>query len=508
MSEAVASYIGSLTPGFFMNQVITIFLLTLLGSLVTVCACKGKSSLLYVLLYFPAGLSIYALISFVLLVSGIHFDRLSVTLPCAAAAVIAAVLIIKNKWSITGGFTVKQCVIGIITMLCIIVISTCGILSVSVTNDSMYYYLMYPKALVHFGYLRRGFNVFLTDIGQMSAIINTLPYMYGFNESFGILTFLNIDTLLLFACAVYEAAAKQLDKKKAAAACIMMTLILISSMPYVIMSKWMMSNSYFMCFMFICVYLSYRIGSRKEAAPEAGELFILGIMFAVMSFLRMEGCMIALILTVCFATLDYTNRQLAVTFLMPILLIAVSYDIRIFLTMDIDAPYTFLTPVKAVIQIAAVIAVAAYVLFLRDRLPSFFNKRLDILIPAGLALVNAVLCVYNPGRYLGNLKSFVFNISHRSGWGLFPMLIIGIYVLCFIVSKGEGTFKYTFADLCFLSYLLTCLAVGFARGDALRESIGDSGNRVLLQVTILAFFAACDHIIALLLPGVKDTAGD
>ena len=46
-------------------------------------------------------------------------------------------------------------------------------------------------------------------------------------------------------------------------------------------------------------------------------------------------------------------------------------------------------------------------------------------------------------------------------------------------------------------YLLTAIAVSFARDDALRESIADSGNRVMLQVTLLAFFASAMRVISL-----------
>ena len=508
MGEAVASYISTLSPVFFVSQVFTIVILTVFGSLIVACACKGRSSLFDVLLYFPVGISVYALVSFALLVSGIKFGLLSVTVLCVLIAVAAIFMIVRKGWSVTGGFTGEQVIIGMITLLCISVISTSGIISVSVMNDSLYYYSMYPKALVHYGYLRPNFNVFLTDIGQMSALINTLPYMYGFNENFGILTCLNINTLLLFAYAVYECAIRYLGKKTAMVTSVMLTLVLVSSMPYVIMSKWMMSNSYFMCFMFICVYAAFRTGEDKDTAIPAGRLFIIGIMFSVLSFLRMEGCVIAIILVLCFSVLAFSNRQLTVTFLLPVIVIAAVYDIKVFLMMDIDAPYTFLTPAKAAIQMAALAAVTVYILLLRGRMPAIMDKRLDLIIPGGLVLVNILLCIYNPGRYLGNLKAFVYNISHRSGWGLFPMLLVAVYVLCFIVSCGKGTFGYTFWDMCLVSYLLTCLAVGFARGDALRESIGDSGNRVLLQVTILAFYAACVHVISALLPDVKGTAGD
>ena len=62
-------------------------------------------------------------------------------------------------------------------------------------------------------------------------------------------------------------------------------------------------------------------------------------------------------------------------------------------------------------------------------------------------------------------------------------------------NRGKGL---GYEDLCFIAYLLTALAVSFARDDALRESIGDSGNRVLLQGTLLAYYAAAMHVVRLL----------
>ena len=45
--------------------------------------------------------------------------------------------------------------------------------------------------------------------------------------------------------------------------------------------------------------------------------------------------------------------------------------------------------------------------------------------------------------------------------------------------------------------MLTAIAVSFAREDALVENMADSGNRVMLQVTLLAFFAAAVKVITL-----------
>ena len=77
------------------------------------------------------------------------------------------------------------------------------------------------------------------------------------------------------------------------------------------------------------------------------------------------------------------------------------------------------------------------------------------------------------------------------------MIVIGIYVMWFIARSEKSGYNDTYWDLCFAAYFLTAIAVSFARDDALRESIADSGNRVMLQVTLLAFFASAMRVISL-----------
>lgn len=509
MSEMIAAWIGSMSLVYFVRQVIVIMLLFLLGLIITVSAYGKRAGIFEVLLSFPVGISVYSMASFLLLCLGIPFNTVTVTIVCLVSAIICMVFFIRQS-----GYNAihwKLIIAGIITALCIGVISCSGLLPVSISNDSMYYYHMYPHALVHYGGLRMQFNVFLTDVGQSSAILNTLPFVYGFDEGFGVQAFLNINTLILIVYALYEESGRYMDEKKAKISAGMAAAALVCSMPYLIMSEWVMSNGLFMCFMFICMYTAYREADSSDSDDERCFILrsvIMGLLFTMMSLLRMEGCIVALILVVCFSTIKFTGRRLFMTFLLPILTVSIIYDARIFLFMKIYAPYTFLTPLKAVIQFAAIIAVSVYVLFIRDRLPDKLKDHMGIIILISIICVNAVLFLYDRALYIENAKAFVNNISNRSGWGLFPMFIIGVYVMCFIVSYKSGGFRLTFWDLCFFAYLLTAIAVSFARDDALRESIGDSGNRVMLQVTLLAFFAAAGHVISSVNDKIPEKTGN
>ncbi len=600
MNEMIASYLNSAAGGNFVCQVITIFAMFLFGCLIVFALSEGRMSAFEIMLSFPVGISVYSLACFIMLIMHVSLKSVSVT---GALSVIAVLCVVYIKMrALTVKLSRKTMIIFIITLLCIAVISTSGLLPVSISNDSLYYYSMYPSAMTHYGELRKQFNVFLTDVGQTSAIVNTLPFMYGFNEGFGIQWFMNINTLLIVVYALKERCRAYMNGKRAWTAALIMAGVLVTSMPYVIMSRWAMSNGYFMCFMFICVYTAlrysgwecpgenYTIGStfnncvsynkvnamKEDAnkdiyAVSCGQLVIQGILFTMLAFLRMEGCIVALIMLLCISTIkSYTNRQLFGAFLLPVLVLSATYDIRIFYIMEVDAPYTFLTKTKALIQIAAIMAVGVYLLFIRgavtDRILISIRKRLRInghssediefgehkvrncdsvkviriLILTGLVFINVLLFLYDRTLYLENMNAFIANISNQSGWGLFPMLIIGIYAMCAVVSwhgrnaggagqaadrnlhvdtenpdgisgiEAEPTVRADhmvqnkicyglgYEDLCFVAYLLTALAVSFARDDALRESIGDSGNRVLLQGTLLAFYAAAMHVVRLL----------
>ena len=510
MSEMIASYIGKMSPGFFMVQTAVILLLFIFGFMVNSCLLRGKMCLLEVLLAFPVGISVYSLAAFLILVTGLPFNRVSITGICALVAVACTVAMGRiGESSYLGGLSGKNLVVYSITVLCIAVISTSGILSISLSNDSLYYYWMYPRALVSYGFLRPQFDVFLTDVGQTSATLNTLPFMYGFNEGFGIQTFLGINTLLIAVYAMYHKAKEKLDNKKAVVTTVILSFLLITTQPFLIMLKWMMSNGYFMCFMFITVYAGYVFDGMRDPAERGegmrGRMMILSILMLQMSMLRMEGIMVALILTVCFMSLKFKNTELFFAFSLPAFICALAYAYRVFVICKVDAPYTFLTPKKALIQLAAILAVSIYLLVFRGRRYDPAGSHIRLVLPLVLVGANIVLFFTNKTLFVENLLAFSRNISNRSGWGLFPMYMIACYVLVFILyfrKKKDEEFM-NFWDMCFICYLLAALAVCFAREDALRESIGDSGNRVLMQVTLLAFYAGTYHLIELV-----DVKGD
>lgn len=505
---ALSEFLHQFSARFFTNQLLTIIVLLLFGLFLIVCVRRGYKDIWTLLLAYPLGLAVYVLTCFLLLLCGIplRIGSILLTLLCVSAALFIWKKPVSSVKEELLGFK-QSCTehawkrwIFWIAAFCIIgfaVLAVSGILSVSLSNDSMYYYSLYSRALVKYGAYRREFNVFLTDVGQGAALIGTLPFFFGFNETFGIQQFFHINFLCIFTYAVYEQAVNAgMQKKKAVLTAALSLLVMQSSMPFIIVSKWVMANVYFMEYLFINCYLAYRF-ERKQSEL----LLIQGVLMAMISLLRMEGTVFVLFTVLCISMLHYKNRELACSFLLPSAILQIFYDIRIFLTMDINAPYTFLTEKKALVQLAGMAAVLFYLFFIRDRYFKKLQAHMNYLILAGLLLINLGLCVLDYHIYFGNLQAFGANLFNQSGWGLFPGLVIAMLIL--LPKKG---YSLSYTELLWIGYLLITLAVCWARDGVLREGAGDSGNRVLLQIVPLVVYAFTIRVIQWLAPSAEKAA--
>lgn len=493
MKEWITAYLTQFTGRFFLNQLLVILAVFLVGLFFVVCIRGGIKDLWTLLMAYPVGIAVYVLAGFLLLVTGLPFRTWTVLLFLLLAAVL--LYIFKKPFqSLESELTLWRLetkeqpkrrflpwILATVVLLAS-VLAVSGLLLVSVSNDSMYYYSLYSRAIVSYGRYRREFNVFLTDVGQGAALIGTFPYLFGFNETFGIQQFFNINFLCGFTYAVYEQA-KTFGQKKAITTALLSLLVLLTAMPFLVVSKWAMANVYFMEYLFLCGYLAFRFRPKEERCEE-GLVFVLGILIAMLSTLRMEGGIFVIFVVLCISTLRYRNRDLALYFLLPSACLQLLYDIRIFIMMDINAPYKFLTEKKAIVQLVGMLAVLLYLLFIRGRYFKKLQTHMEIVIIAGLLLINAGLCVLDFSIYYGNLKAFSANLFNQSGWGLFPAFVIAMLLL--LPKKG---ISFGYHDLLWTGYLLITLAVCWARDGILREGVGDSGNRVLLQIVPLIVFA-------------------
>ena len=363
--------------------------------------------------------------------------------------------------------------------------ATSGIMPVSISNDSMYFFRRYPDIIVYYGHLRDQFDFWLTDTGLGIVSVDTLPALFGFGESFGIREFFHINFIAFFGICAYERGSRRMEKKGAVVYALVLTAFLASATPFFILGHWALANMYFMEMFFIAAYTA--IDSRE------GSMGVLPLLLCAVALFRIEGTLFVVWLVLCIALFTDLGRRLAAYVILPVTLLFAGYCLRIFVCFNVlDNIYLFLTPVKAVLLIAVLAFTGIFIAFVLPKLKERFSRFLPFAFIGALILGNLALFVYDRALYIGNLGAFSDNLFRQSGWGMLPYFVIGIIVLLiaeYIIRRikgerwpaGDNAYNITLT----VGFLLIVLAASFGRGDVLYENVGDSGNRVLLQITPL-----------------------
>lgn len=487
LSELLRSLIAGHTLSFFLKQWAFIVLLSVFGYLLLRLVRGTKDGILACFLCLPAGLAVLMLTGYLLLVCGVPYRVETLFLSFGAVFVLLAVISLLAVqraaiWN-RSDFKALGLILALWSALAILAVS--GLLTVSLSNDSMYFFRFYPRCIVAYGGLREGFDVYLTNVGLGRAVIGTFPLLLGFDETFGLQHALNFSLLGAFGVGVHRLTSP-LAKRTRLTVCVLSVLLLLSSLPFLIISKWALSNSYFMVYMFWAAGYAY----ERRANHTAGDLAVLALLCAALSTLRVEGGVFILMFALCLTVLPYRGSKVALWLVLPAMLLQAGYLYRTVFSMRISSPYLFMTPGKAVLLLGMMCAEFLYLIFLRGRWFLRWQKYYGLLIVLGLAGVNALLFLLQPADYLVVFRAFVKNLLYVGGWSIFPVMIVGIY----LVSLNRE-FRFGYFDVLSASYLLYVVAVGFMRGGGLAVNVGDSGNRVLLQLTPILLFAALTHLV-------------
>ena len=496
MIEWINGFLSAYTGRFFIMQVLVIACIFVLGVAVTTLLLPkmDSSHAMIFTMAFPVGLSMFIFVSFIMLIAGVPYKASLIFLFLLVIGLCSLCCAAAHHSFAAAGISVKRFVLSILLVIVGALIVCSGYFEMSVSNDSLYYFWQYPRAITDYEGLRDQFDNFLTDTGIGAAIIGTLPFLFGFGETFGIQSFFNFNFILFFSNAVFETLGgirKELSIKKRICVAVLSGLIIGMCTPVYILAHWAMANMYFMEMCFIILYLVFRYSGNYSY----GKMTLVGTLLFALSLLRIEGGIFSLLIIAITTLLDYRSKDITAFLIMPSAILVGIYDIKIFTEYTLDNQVKFLTPGKALIQFAAFLLMAVYVIVFRRRVNSKFAEKTSLLFAGGLIFVNIVLLLINSGRYIANLKAFAGNLFGQSGWGILPYVSIGAAMIILIwelfisnagskrlmelidVKKGNSGFWLISS----FGFVLISLAVSWARGDNLDVATGDSGNRVLLQ---------------------------
>ncbi|NLG03690.1 MAG: hypothetical protein GX567_07695 [Clostridia bacterium] len=496
--DQMESMLTQLSQGFYIRQVAVIISLYLLG-MITLYAYRDRlECLTRTLLAFPIGLALWCIGSFILLTIGIPFRLLTIILLIVCFEVVLyAVLRHKERLVFSREIVIgvlKQELVGLLIVGVIACISVSGLFSVSVSNDTMYYYMYYPEVITQNGQYLPSYDVFLSDVGPLATMIGTLAAMFGFDQTYGIQMFFTIDFIVVFATAVYDQAKGPLGKKAYLASAVS-TAILVSATPFVVISKWILANVYVMFYSFILLYLAHKLSKEGKKC-----LIILSVLVSMISMLRMEGGIVACFMIVCISTLDYKKDELLTYLMLPTILIPGLYYYLYFARFDVHPLYSFLTWPKALLLVVLMSALAGYLIVLRENLSLIFLRRIRKLILLALCVGNLCLLMIAPRDYIMAVKAFAENFLYQQGWGYAIILAVMAFIFLLLLEEKTGWSKQyrpdiEYEELIVWGYILVTIAVSYARGGGLRCGIGDSGNRVMLQIIpFLVYALTCKTI--------------
>lgn len=498
VTELIKEILKNVTEGYFTAQVITITVLAAAGLLCNLSLFGNFKNrvLMSALFAFPLGLALYSVSGLLLLLLGVPFN--SVTAALFPFLITAALCIYGAKTGKYAGCFKTNKVFFIVFALTVVAaacLCTSGLLSVTIDNDSVYYYSTYPEIIAKEGRYLKYFDTFMTDVGQTSAVLNTLPFLYGFDETFGIQHFMNLNFIAVFAMGIYHmlsgkvSEAREEDKRegsdgfdrKAAVFSALATLFLCGSYPFIFISKWVMSNVYFMEYLCIILYLTLLSKSLKGTGSS------LFIFTAMLSMLRVEGVVVCACLALCFSTLDIDSKTIALIYVLPVLILQGGFYIMLYLRMGVDPVYSFLDVKKALAITLGLLALLLYILLLRERLlkHGFIRERCRLLIILVLILGNAGFFVLNSERYIANALTIYRNIRLGHGWGYFGVFMLLAAALTVIDVVRGGFKQMAFPDFVWACFILTIIASCWARGGQLRMGVGDSGNRIMMETVPL-----------------------
>ncbi len=488
-APALTELLGKLTDGAALREGAVLMALCLCGALFLLITGLRRSVVWLGALSFPVGLSLFSLSGFFCLLTGLPFTGLSV--PLVVLFFVACLLLFrvrknrktKNRPDFDADLFRKGIPVLAALFLVAVLFSVFRFLPVLVDNDSVYYYSVFPETLVREGRYIPSFDTFLTDVGPLSAVLNCLPFFYGFDDTIAVQTMMNLSFLVSFALLIRrEALLAGAGKREARIALVFALAFLLGSMPFWFVSLWVMSNAYFMELFFIAALLGYRSlpGSGEE---EPGFFAALLLFISMCSALRVEGSVMTALLVASFSLGRDNSKIRLVTETLAAALPQLLFFATLYIRLGVDPLYSFLDLKKAALTLGMFIFLALWILLIRDRIME--KEMLFSLLPAALISVlllgNLGLCGIDSERYISNLRTFILNIRLGNGWGIFGIF----FALCVLAVAFDLIRVHLcspdFFDFFFPALLLTIVAVCWARGGLLRVGVGDSGNRVLMQ---------------------------
>ena len=469
-----------LTKGNQLKQILLSVCIYIYGYVVVKAIRLKKNEWWDAILAYPIGLLCWCVLGAVVLILGVPF-RLSIMLVLLTLLLVTCVIWI---WKSECRLDMAAFVTNLLYTFGVASIASSGIFIVYMSNDSLYFLVKYGEILaIDGGYANVSF--LQTWTGVTPALISSLAKFLGLHSIYTIHHMLMISFVLFFMLTVYEKVSEYLTVKKAALFVVAAVALLLLTPAFFLLGQWVISNTYFMMFMYIFLYIICEVQDKR--IDTKGAYILLGLISVFLTLSRSESIVTMCFLIICSSVLKVEKKELFKYLLVPASLLQVGFWIRVYLTRG--TLFEGMLSVKNVaIMVMAFVGTGLYLLFIGTWFESKCKLSMQKVVVHALLLLNIVLFVLMPERGIDGINVFAYNLANES-WGFFPWIV----AFCYLVFTGKGE-KMHYWDMCWIGYVLFSFGICMGRGAVARIGVGDSLNRIICSIVPVVWFAIIMHI--------------
>ena len=477
----MSAFAIELTKGDQLKQIVLSVLIYVYGYIVVKSLNLGRSEWWTATLAYPAGILCWCTLSSVVLIIGIPY-RLSIMF---VMLILFLGLCVYKMQEERIPIECSSLFRNLLYVLGIVAIVSSGLFWAYLSNDSVYYLVKYGEILALDGGFTENVSYWLTWIGFTPACISSLARFWGMYSIYTIHHMLMVSFVVFFIVSIYESVEIVFKKRQAIVIAAITVIALLLTPAFFLLGQWVISNTYFMIYMYIFMYVIYEIHMGK--INVRGAYVFLSMILVFLTLSRAESMVTTCFLIICASTLKIEKKQMMGYLLMPSVCMQLAYWLRVYLVQG-HLLEGMLSLKSIVVIVAAMVGTLVYLLLVREWLESKIGTVLPHLMLFALLGMNVVLFVLNTTKGTRNLKYFLHNIANEY-WGFFPWLVLFFYLIFWGTSA-----KLNYWDLNWIGFILFNFGICLGGPGGVRQGIGDSLNRLICSIVPIIWFAIVTHI--------------
>lgn len=483
-SSEVFTMVNDLTDGYRIKQIIFSLVLFVAGYLIVECVVGITSSMACVFLALPTAVVIWGGGSTALLFTGIPYN----TMTAIGVFIVLALALCGRKLSVLRNTDWLYLIRTIFWVYGFSVIASSGILPIFMSSDSYYYVMQYGEVIAKSGMLSYDTSgTTMTWTGVSSALISSFATLFGFETITVIHWGLIASMLGCFATEICRRTIELCSKRYVLA--FVMTFLLLIMPPFLLLSTWVISNTY-------CMVMFFFLMLGLKAYTEAEErnhnlLWLLSALCVWLCLSRAEVCVSIAGLVLISSILKLDRKEMLILSV-PMAASQSAFLIKLVIQQNMsskDVYDSMITPQIMAIMMVALWGAVVYSAMSECRGICRIKKQIPKLTFIGLPILCGCIFFLDREKFMIGAESIGYNLAHEY-WGYVPIFIVTLIVLFFVISR-RADFYIIFS----YAYVFLNLALCFGRKQPLRHGFGDSCNRILISALPIVYLALACSIL-------------